>query len=152
MALTIKQEKFAQLVVELGDKSKAYRGAYNAERMKPETVHKRSGELIANGAVAGRIAQLRAEAAKAHRCTVDSLLRELEEARTVALSCETPQSSAAVAATMGKAKLCGLDKQLVELSGTVHTQDISDEQLSEKLRKLGLGRFTDQLSKKKKRG
>lgn len=152
MALTIKQEKFAQLVVELGDKSKAYRGAYNAERMKPETVHKRSGELIANGAVAGRIDQLRAEAAKAHRCTVDSLLRELEEARTVALSCETPQSSAAVAATMGKAKLCGLDKQLVELSGTVHTQDISDEQLSEKLRKLGLGRFTDQLSKKKKRG
>ena len=122
MALTIKQEKFAQLVVELGDKSKAYRGAYDAERMKPETVHKRSGELIANGAVAGRIDELRAELAQRGRCTLDSLLRELEEARTVALSCETPQSSAAVAATMGKAKLCGLDKQLVELSGTITTR------------------------------
>lgn len=119
MALTIKQDKFAQLVVELGDNSKAYRGAYDASRMKPESVHRKARELIENVKVAARIDELRAEAAKAHRCTVDSLLRELEEARTVALSCETPQSSAAVAATMGKAKLCGLDKQLVELSGGV---------------------------------
>ena len=122
MALTIKQEKFAQLVVELGDNSKAYRGAYDASRMKPESVHRKARELIENVKVAARIDELRAEAAKAHRCTVDSLLRELEEARTVALSCETPQSSAAVAATMGKAKLCGLDKQLVELSGTITTR------------------------------
>ena len=119
MALTIKQEKFAQLVVELGDKSKAYRGAYNAERMKPETVHKRSGELMANGAVAGRIAELRAEAAKAHRCTVESLLIKLDTAYDTALASETPQCSAAVAAVMAQAKLCGLDKQLVELSGGV---------------------------------
>ena len=122
MALTIKQEKFAQLVVELGDNSKAYRGAYDASRMKPESVHRKARELIENVKVAARIDELRAEAAKAHRCTVDSLLSELEEARTVALSCETPQSSAAVAATMGKAKLCGLDKQLVELSGTITTR------------------------------
>ena len=119
MALTIKQEKFAQLVVELGDNSKAYRGAYDASRMKPETVHKRSGELIANGAVAGRIAQLREELAQRGRCTLDSLLLELEETRVSALNRETPQCGAAVAATMGKAKLCGLDKQLVELSGGV---------------------------------
>ena len=119
MALTIKQEKFAQLVVELGDKSKAYRGAYNAERMKPETVHKRSGELIANGAVAGRIDQLRAEAAKAHRCTVESLLIKLDTAYDTALASETPQCSATVSAVMAQAKLCGLDKQLVELSGGV---------------------------------
>ena len=119
MALTIKQEKFAQLVVELGDKSKAYRGAYDAERMKPETVHKRSGELIANGAVAGRIDELRAEAAKAHRCTVESLLIKLDTAYDTALASETPQCSAAVAAVMAQAKLCGLDKQLVELSGGV---------------------------------
>jgi len=33
------------------------------------------------------------------------------------LTAETPQSSAAVAATMGKAKLTGLDKQIIEHSG-----------------------------------
>ena len=119
MALTIKQEKFAQLVVELGDNSKAYRGAYDASRMKPETVHKRACELMDNGNVAGRIAQLREELAQRGRCTLDSLLLELEETRVSALNRETPQCGAAVAATMGKAKLCGLDKQLVELSGGV---------------------------------
>ena len=119
MALTIKQEKFAQLVVELGDNSKAYRGAYDASRMKPESVHRKARELIENVKVAAMIDQLRAEAAKAHRCTVESLLLELEETRVSALNRETPQCGAAVAAAMGKAKLCGLDKQLVELSGGV---------------------------------
>ena len=119
MALTIKQEKFAQLVVELGDNSKAYRGAYDASRMKPESVHRKARELIENVKVAARIDELREELAQRGRCTLDSLLLELEETRVSALNRETPQCGAAVAATMGKAKLCGLDKQLVELSGCV---------------------------------
>lgn len=119
MALTIKQEKFCQLVVELGDNSKAYRGAYDASRMKPESVHRKARELIENVKVAARIDELREELAQRGRCTLDSLLLELEETRVSALNRETPQCGAAVAATMGKAKLCGLDKQLVELSGGV---------------------------------
>ena len=49
-----------------------------------------------------------------HVMTVGDLLKELEEARQAALGAENPQSSAAVAATMGKAKILGLDKQIVE--------------------------------------
>ena len=51
--------------------------------------------------------------AKRHELTIDDLVAELEEARTAALGAENPQSSAAVSATMGKAKLLGLvvDKQ-----------------------------------------
>lgn len=56
---------------------------------------------------------MRGEIKQRHNVTVDSLLAELEEARQ-ALSAETPQSSAAVAATMGKAKLVGLDKQIID--------------------------------------
>jgi len=119
MALTIKQEKFAQLVVELGDNSKAYRGAYDASRMKPESVHRKARELIENVKVAARIDELSGEAAKAHRCTVESLLIKLDTAYDTALASETPQCSAAVSAVMAQAKLCGLDKQLVELSGGV---------------------------------
>ena len=52
-----------------------------------------------------------------HEITVDTLLAELEEARKAALCAETPQTSAAVSATMGKAKLLGLDKKIVELTG-----------------------------------
>ena len=116
---TVKKDKFARLVVELGDQSDAYRGAYNAKNMKPETVRKRAYELMKDGYVAGRIDELRAEAAKAHRCTVESLLIKLDTAYDTALASETPQCSAAVAAVMAQAKLCGLDKQLVELSGGV---------------------------------
>jgi len=120
MALTTKQENFCQKYVETGNASEAYRYGYDTSRMKPESVHRKAKELMDNGNVAARIAELKSRAAAKHDVTVATLLRELEEARTIALSCETPQTSAAVSATMGKAKLCGLDKQLIELSGEVN--------------------------------
>lgn len=120
MALTVKQENFCKAYVELGNASEAYRRSYDASRMKMETVNKRASELLADSQITGRVAELKSRAAAKHDVTVATLLRELEEARTIALSCETPQTSAAVSATMGKAKLCGLDKQLIELSGEVN--------------------------------
>lgn len=127
MALTQKQEKFCRLVVELNNNSMAYRGAYDASRMKPESIHRKAKELMDNVNVAARIDELRAEHAKRHRVTVDDLLGELEEARQIALNAETPQTSAAVGASMGKAKLLGLDKQLIELSGTITTRTTLDD-------------------------
>ena len=115
--LTLKQEAFCQAYIETGNASEAYRTAYAADKMKIEAVHVKASELLANGKVAVRIAELQGEIKKRHNVTVDSLLNELEEARQAALGAETPQSSAAVAATMGKAKLTGLDKQIVEISG-----------------------------------
>lgn len=106
--LTPKQEAFAQAYVELGNASEAYRRAYNAENMKAETVHKRSNELFGNGAVSGRIAELQEAVQRVHNVTVASLIAELEEARQVAKGRE--QGAAMVQATMGKAKLAGLDK------------------------------------------
>lgn len=120
MALTTKQENFCQKYVETGNASEAYRYGYDTSRMKPESVHRKAKELMDNGNVAARIAELKQRAAVKHDVTIATLLRELEEARIIALSCETPQTSAAVSATMGKAKLCGLDKQLIELSGEVN--------------------------------
>ena len=54
------------------------------------------------------IAKGRAEIAKRNELTIDDIIKELEEARTAALTAESPQSSAAVAATMGKAKVLGM--------------------------------------------
>jgi len=59
MGLTIKQEAFCQKYIETGNASEAYRQAYDASAMKPATVNKRSNELFANGAITGRIAELR---------------------------------------------------------------------------------------------
>ena len=53
------------------------------------------------------MAIFRADVAERNRITEDDLLLELEEARQAALKAGVAQSSAAVAATMGKAKLMG---------------------------------------------
>lgn len=111
--LTQKQENFARLFVELGNQSEAYRQAYET-KAGHETVNVNACKLLKNTNVAQRVAELRENIAMKHNVTVDSLLQELEEARVIASTCETPQSSAMIAATMGKAKLCGLDKQVID--------------------------------------
>ena len=117
--LTIKQEAFCQAYIETGNASEAYRTAYAADKMKPEAIHVKASKLLDNAKVALRVSELQGEIKQRHNVTVDSLIAELEEARQAALGAETPQSSAAVAATLGKAKLTGLDKQIVEMRGSL---------------------------------
>jgi phage terminase small subunit len=138
--LTQKQETFCQAYIETGNASEAYRTAYAADKMKAEAIHVKASELLSSGKVAVRVAELRAEIKQRHNVTVDSLIKELEEARQAALGAETPQSSAAVSATMGKAKLAGLDKQIVEMTGAhggpVQTVTLSAKEFEEIARKL----------------
>ena len=109
--LTPKQEKFCYGYMETGNASGAYRAAYNAEKMKPESVAVQAAKMLASPKIALKIDALRAELRQRHEITVDDLVAELEEARKLAF--ETEKAAAAVQATMGKAKLLGLvvDKQ-----------------------------------------
>ena len=116
MKLTIKQEKFANLYIELGNASEAYRQSYNCEKMKPESVNIKAFELLNNGKVTLRVDELRNELAKRHDITKDTLIIELEEARQMAK--DTAKASSMVSATMGKARILGLDKQVIEHTGT----------------------------------
>lgn len=120
--LTPKQEKFCQLYVETGNASEAYRGSYDASKMKPDSVNRKAKELLDNVKIAARLKQIRERHIKRHEVTVDSLVGELEEARLLAL--ELAQPSAAVSASMGKAKIYGLDRQVIE-QVTTHKLDKS---------------------------
>lgn len=62
--LTAKQEAFAQAVASGMTQADAYRSAYSAKNMKNETIHVKASELMANGMVGGRVAELRAEVAE----------------------------------------------------------------------------------------
>jgi len=106
--LTPKQEAFALAYVETGNASEAYRRSYNAEKMKPETVNRTAKEQLDNPKIAARLAELKAAHVGRHEITVDDLIRELEEARSIAMAGERQQPAAMVAASMGKAKLLGL--------------------------------------------
>ena len=111
--LNPKQEKFCQLYVELGNGAEAYRRAYNSKG-KPQSVAVEASKLLSEPNISLRVEEVR-EALKAnHGITLKNILEELEEARAVALSAATPQTSAAVAATMGKAKLLGFDREKKE--------------------------------------
>lgn len=110
--LTIKQEKFCQLYIENGgNATEAYRGAYNTENMKPETIHVKACELLKSDKVAVRIKELQEMQVEEHLDTVDSIATMLREDRLAARA--KGQFSAAVSATMGLAKLRGflIDKK-----------------------------------------
>ena len=115
--LTEKQEAFCRAFVETGNASEAYRRSYDAKNMGQNTIAVKASEMLNKDNISVRLQQLREVHQKRHNVTVDSLVADLEEIKNVALSAETPQSSAAVAAVLGKAKLMGLDKQLIQLSG-----------------------------------
>lgn len=112
--LTPKREKFAQSYVELGCGAKAYREAFSAKGMSDKTIWEAASRLLKNSKVAARVEELKEAHRKRHNVTVDDLLGELEEARVAAMTSEKPQAAAAVGATMGKARILGLDKQVLE--------------------------------------
>ena len=117
MALTVKQEAFCLAYMETGNASEAYRRAYNAENMKADVIAVKACELLKNGNVSVRVAELKESAVKRSEITVDDLIAELEESRKVALGAMIPQSAASVAATMGKAKILGFLTDKVEATG-----------------------------------
>ena len=70
-----------------------------------------AGENLSKPIIKTEIKKYTDKVAKTHGITVESLIKELEEARGIALGLESPQVSAAINATMGKAKLTGLDQR-----------------------------------------
>ena len=109
-----KHEKFCQFFIETGNASEAYRRAFPDNTMKDNSLHVEASRLLNSPTVSLRVSELRGEHRERHMMTVDDLIKELEEARQVGL--DTESASAMVQATMGKAKLLGLDKQLIDIT------------------------------------
>jgi phage terminase small subunit len=104
-------EKVAQVFVETGNKTEAYRQAGYSTNMSDKAISTKVQRVFNNGAVLGRVAELQAEQAKLHAVTIESLTADLREDRALAYSVKNP--SAAVSAVMGMARLHGLDKQVL---------------------------------------
>jgi hypothetical protein len=119
--LTPKQEKFAQKYIELGNAAEAYRIAYDAENMKPVTIRRKAAELLEHGKVSAHVRALREAQQERHMVTIDSITSELEESRKLATA--DRQHSAAINASLGKAKLHGL---IVDKSDVTVRKPISE--------------------------
>ena len=120
-----RHERFCQTWLETGNKSEAYRNSHpNSLKWKDETVHNKASALSKKGEVAARFEQLQKKALKDHGVTIATLIKELDEARKLAMTIETPQTSAAISATMNKAKLVGLD--VYKSEQTIRVEAIDD--------------------------
>jgi hypothetical protein len=144
-----RHESFAQALFEgLGDGitqrdayiSAGYKARGNAAKVNACRLLK-----IAPGIVS-RIRELQAQAAKAKQATVESVVDELEDARVIAK--ENSQPSAMVSASMGKARLLGLEApQKSEIggpgdfSGVQSTRELADKLLQE----AGASNVTDDM-------
>ena len=125
--LTPKQEKFCQVVVETGNYNEAYRQSYGKfNNMNPNSSKRQAVILSKIPEIAQEIDRLREAARERHSVSVDTVTLELEDARMVAM--ESSNASAAVQASMGKAKLHGLlvDKQQIQGAEGVRFEMVID--------------------------
>jgi len=107
--LTTKQEKFAQEWFATGNKSEAYRRAYDSENMTAKTISERASRLSSECKIRTRYADLMEECHERTATTVDRLDTMLLDAYQVAKEAATP--SAMVSAAMALMKLYGHDAE-----------------------------------------
>lgn len=123
MALTDRQQRFvAEYLIDLNATQAAIRAGYSEK-----TARSVGSENLTKPDIAEAISKAQSKIAKKVEVTVESLANELEEARTLAIG--EKQSSAAVQATMGKAKLFGLGVEHRRLSGSVQIITITPQHL-----------------------
>jgi hypothetical protein len=103
--LNARQEAFARNIAEGRRQREAYQCAgYTPASDSVADVN--ASRLLRHAQVQSRVRELQAAQAEASLITAEKLLAELDEARSLALN--LGQTGAAVAASMGRAKLCGL--------------------------------------------
>lgn len=75
--LTLKQENACQAYVETGDKSEAYRRAYNCIKMKPDVINNKAYELFKRGDITARVREIQSELKKTSDIRKEAILEEL---------------------------------------------------------------------------
>jgi hypothetical protein len=116
--LTPAQEAFCLAVVETNNQAEAYRRAYpKSLKWKPESVFSHSSRLMSNRKVSARVEELRAQVAKNALYTPERIIRELGETREMAI--RDGEYTAAVAASMGQAKILGYGNDKLQLVSNV---------------------------------
>lgn len=83
MALTPKQEAFCLAYLKTGNASEAYRQAYAANDMKPATINRKAKDVLDNGKIAARLAELNQSA------VTDSVMTRQRALERLSLIAET---------------------------------------------------------------
>lgn len=129
MALTPKQEAFAQAIVTGVSQSDAYRAAYKvAPKTKPESVNQAASKLMSDPNIASRVDELRIPVAKKAQITLESHLDDLLRLRNMAA--KEKQYSAAITAEVARGKASGVVADKIDISGTMAVATLDVGKLS----------------------
>lgn len=124
-----RHERFAQALF----KGKPASEAYVMAGYKPDDGH--ASRLAGNGKVRRRVDELLERAAKIAETSAADIALQLDEDRDLAHALEMP--SAAVSASIGKAKVLGLIRDRVEHTGKdggpIETKDLSELELARRI-------------------
>lgn len=127
-----RHERFAQE----RSKGKSVDAAYVAAGFKPNRGN--AARLNANESIAARLAELQEKVAEKAVITAADIVRQLDEDREFAKQCKSP--SAAVSASLGKAKVLGLIKEKHEHTGKnggpIEYRDLGEEEIDARLAAL----------------
>lgn len=115
--LTQKQENFCLAYIETGNASEAYRRAYNAKGMKPETVNNKAYALLKKGGIGARLEELRSPVIKNAQVTLEQHLKDLEELRELAK--EDGKYGPAIQAEIARGKASGLYVEHAKIDGDI---------------------------------
>lgn len=113
MNLTFKQENFCLAYVKHGNASEAYRQSYIAGQMKETSINRKAKELMDNGKIAARIADLRKPVIEAAQFTLENHLKTLAKLRDGAVA--SNQFSAAITAEVNRGKASGFYAEKAQL-------------------------------------
>ena len=113
--LTAKQEAFCLAYIETGNASEAYRTAYDAENMKPESINCKASLLLGKVEIGARLDEIRKPIRERAEITLESHLERLKHLSNMAETAE--QYSAAIKAEESRGKASGLYTDKKEITG-----------------------------------
>lgn len=112
------REAFVYEYTKHGNQSEAFRTANpKARKWKPEVVHVKASQMMAEDKVRIRLHELQAKSAMKHEITIDKLTRMTLDAYDLAMKDHVKAPSAAVKASEFLGKLHGLVVEKRELTG-----------------------------------
>ena len=130
--LTAKQEAFCQAYVagdSKGSATAAYKAAYDAEGMKPASIHREACVTLDNPKITQRIEQLNADIVQQHRLQGVSLRQRVQDGLLAeAMTAESPAARVRAWELIGK--LQGVDAfaaDKVETSTTISSKQAENE-------------------------
>jgi len=122
--LTIKQEAFANLYIQLDNASEAYRQAgYSTEAEKDKSIWEMASKILSNHKVATRVKELKEELLKDHKVDRDYIINGLKKAQRIATNRQ--DSGNIRGAYMDMAKITGIldEKPIVVVNNISKDQE-----------------------------